>query len=264
MPADFGDRFGPYNDITVEVGVTSTPVIDLATNTLYVVAFVRDTPLDVACPCTYHHDLHALDLATGAEKFGGPVQIAGSVPGEGADSVDGVVTFASRQQLQRSALLLANGVVYIAFAGYADTDPYHGWLFGYDVATLQLVSIFNTTPNAVATETDLYPGEGGVWMSGQGPSADSAGYIYMVSGNGSFSADTGGVDYGDTFFKLDPSNLDSNLIPQVADWFTPFNQEGLMINDLDVGSTGVLLIPGTTTCWRAAKRVCSTWSIRRT
>jgi hypothetical protein len=254
VPADFGNRFGDYIDITVEVGITSTPVIDLATNTLYVVTFVRDTDLAIDCSppippdpptlCSYHHSLHALDITTGAEKFGGPVQIAGSVPGEGVDSVGGTVTFNSHQQIQRAALLLSNGVVYIAFAGYADTDPYHGWLFGYDAATLARVSIFNTTPNAVASQGDDFPGEGGIWQSGQGPSADAAGYIYAITGNGSFSANTGGVDYGDTFLKLDPQNL-TNSVPQVADWFTPWDQEAMMVNDFDLGSTGALLIPGT-------------------
>jgi hypothetical protein len=251
VPADFGNRFGDYIDITVEVGIISTPVIDLATNTMYVVTFVRDTDLETACtpqnvtPCVYHHSLHALDITTGAEKFGGPVQIAGSVPGEGVDSVDHTVTFNSHQQIQRAALLLSEGVVYIAFAGYADTDPYHGWLLGYDAANLSLVSIFNSTPNAVATPGDDFPGEGGIWQSGEGPSADSSGYIYVITGNGSFSANTaGGEDYGDTFLKLDPHNL-QGLVPQVADWFTPWDQEAMMVNDFDLGSTGALLIPGT-------------------
>jgi len=248
VPADFGNRYGDYSDITVEVGITSTPVIDLGTNTMYVVTFVRDTDLATECtpttttPCIYHHSLHALDITTGVEKFGGPVQIAGSVPGNGYGSNNGVINFDSHQHIQRSSLLLANGVVYVAFAGYADTDPYHGWLFGYNAATLALVSIFNSTPNTTATGS--ISGEGGIWQSGQGPSADASGFIYLVTGNGSFTANTGGVDYGDTFLKLDPQNL-NNGIPQVADWFTPYDQENLMVNDLDVGSTGALLIPGT-------------------
>jgi hypothetical protein len=249
VPADFGNRYGPFEDIAVEVGITSTPVIDLGTNTLYVVAFIRDTDPATTCssispPCVYHHSLHALDITSGAEKFGGPVQIAGSVPGTGADSVNGVVTFNSHQQIQRSSLLLSNGVVYVAFAGYADTDPYHGWIFGYNVATLARVSIFNTTPNAVWTEADPNPGEGGIWQSGQGLSADQSGYIYLITGNGSFSANTGGVDYGNTFLKLNPQNLQNGIL-SVADWFTPYNQQLLSQTDLDVGSTGVLLIPGT-------------------
>ena len=249
VPADFGNRYGPFEDIAVEVGITSTPVIDLGTNTLYVVAFIRDTNPATTCspaspPCVYHHSLHALDITSGAEKFSGPVQIAGSVPGVGVDSVNGVVTFNSHQQIQRSALLLSNGVVYVAFAGYSDTDPYHGWIFGYNAATLARVSIFNATPNAVATATDLFPGEGGIWQSGQGPSADASGYVYAITGNGSFSANTGGVDYGDSFLKLDPQHLQSGRL-SVADWFTPYNQQLLSQTDLDVGSTGVLLIPGT-------------------
>jgi hypothetical protein len=244
VPADFGGRFGDYYDITVEVGITSTPVIDLGSNTLYVVTFNRD-PVPPTCPCKYRHFLHALDITSGVEKFGGPVQIAGSVPGVGADSSNGVVTFDSHQQIQRSSLLLSNGVVYIAFAGYADTDPYHGWLFGYNATTLAPVAVFNSTPNGIETPDDHNPGEGGIWQSGEGPSVDSAGYIYVATGNGSFDANTtGGLDYGDSVLKLDPQNIQSGLLP-VSDWFAPYNQIILAQNDLDLGSTGVLLIPGT-------------------
>ena len=243
VPADFGDRNGPYYDITVEVGITGTPVIDPGTNTLYVVTFNRD-PVPPACPCKYRHFLHALDITSGIEKFGGPVQIAGSVPGVGVDSSNGVVTFDSHQQLQRSSLLLSNGVVYVAFGGYSDTDPYHGWLFGFNVATLAPVAIFNTTPNAIQTPDDPNPGEGGIWQSGEGPSVDSAGYIYLATGNGSFDANTSGGDFGDSVLKLDPQNIQNGLLP-VSDWFTPYNQLILSQSDLDLGSTGVLLIPGT-------------------
>ncbi len=243
VPADFGNRYGPYEDILVEVGITGTPVIDPGTNTLYVVTFNRD-PVPATCPCVYRHYLHALDIFSGIEKFGGPVQIAGSVPGIGFNSVNGVVTFDSHQQIQRSSLLLANGVVYVAFAGYSDTDPYHGWLFGYNAATLARVSIFNTTPNAIATQADPNPGEGGIWQSGEGPSADSSGYIYLITGNGSFDANTGGGDYGDSFLKLDPQHIQNGILP-ISDWFTPYNQQLLMQTDLDLGSMGALLIPGT-------------------
>src|SRR5262249_54703229 len=118
-------RFIPYHDLFPEVGITSTPVIDLSTSTLYVVALTRELGV-------YHHTLHAVDMTSGLEKFGGPVEIGGSVPGTGDGSVDGQITFNSLDQLQRPALLLSNGVVYIAFAAYADNDPSHGWVMAHD------------------------------------------------------------------------------------------------------------------------------------
>jgi hypothetical protein len=135
--ADFGGRYGSYRDITAEVGIVSTPVIDRATDTMYMLAPNRDGN------GRYVHRLHALDLVTGAEKFGGPVETRGSVPGQGAGSVDGRITFDNKQHVQRAGLLLANGRVYVAFGGYADTDPYHGWIFAYDAHTLRRVAIFN-------------------------------------------------------------------------------------------------------------------------
>jgi hypothetical protein len=249
VPADFGNnnKWGTYKDIEVEVGITGTPVIDPGTNTLYVVTFIRDPnqPVcDLSHLCTYHHYLHALAITTGVEKLGGPVLIAGSVPGTGFDSQNGMITFDSHQQLQRPSLLLSNGIVYVGFGSYADTDPYHGWLFGYNAATLARVAIYNSTPNAVLTPDDPYPGEGGIWQSGEGPSVDSNGYVYLVTGNGSFDGDTNKGDYGDTVLKLDPQNIQNGLLP-VSDWFTPYNQYLLSQADHDLGSMGVLLIPGT-------------------
>ncbi len=249
VPADFGNGNGTFGDIQVEVGITSTPVIDPATQTLYVVAFTKDAA-DVnkvcspAVKCTYHHNLHALDLATGAEKFGGPTLISGSVPGTGVGGNGSTVTFDSHQQLQRSALLLFNGVVYFASGGYGDTDPYHGWLFGYNAATLQRVAIFCTTPNAPKTASDPHAGEGGVWMGGVGASVDADGKLYIVSGNGSFDANTAGGDYADTVIKLDPTGVSGGLLP-VIDWFTPYDQAIISAADNDLGSTGAMFIPGT-------------------
>src|SRR2546423_15145441 len=117
--ADFGGRYGPYRDITVEIGIVGTPVIDRATDTIYVLAANRDGD------GRYVHRLHALDLFTGAEKFGGPVETQGSVPGKGAGSIDGMVTFDNKQHVHRAGLLLANGLVYVPFAGFAHTGPHH-------------------------------------------------------------------------------------------------------------------------------------------
>jgi hypothetical protein len=172
-------------------------------------------------------------VTTGAEKFGGPVVISGTVPGQAWDSDDGVITFNSRQQLQRAGLLLNDGAVYIAFASYGDQLPYHGWMLGYNAATLQPVSVFNST---------LSTGLGGIWQAGQGPAADADGNVYVMTGNAPYDAETG--DYGDSFLKLNPHAVVSDTLP-VVDSFTPFDQADLDVYDLDLGSGGPLLIPGT-------------------
>lgn len=203
-----------------EIGITGTPVIDPSTGTLYV-----DTFSEIGG--TYFHKLHALDITTGAEKFGGPVTIQGSVPGTG-DSSDGTtVTFVPFQHLQRPGLLLANGNVYVGFASYSDVRPYHGWLFAYNATTLQPTGVFNATPDGFA---------GGIWQGGGGIAADATGNLYLMTGNGDFNANTGGHDYGDSFIKLSPTL-------SVEDYFTPYNQASLDSGDLDLGSGGPVLLP---------------------
>jgi hypothetical protein len=254
--SDFGNAYGAYHDIHTEVGVTSTPVIDLSSNTMYVVALHKDC-LNPATGCsglgtgyTYRHRLHALDLLTGQEKFGGPVVLGGSVPSDAADSVGGSLTFKSLNQLQRPALVMSKGItrsiIYMAFSGIADTDPYHGWVMGYDASTLQQVSIFSVTPHAGTTTAGGHGGngEGGIWMASQGPAVDSNGSLYIMSGNGNFDTDTGGPDIGDSFFRLDPSSTVTTGLA-MGSWFTPYNQATLDANDQDLGSSGILLIPGT-------------------
>ena len=163
---------GGYKDIADAVGVVSTPVISLEQQAIYVVAMTREGN-------QYHHRLHALDLATGAEKLGGPVSIQGSARGSGDGNVGGVITFTSNLQNQRPGLLLAGGTIYVAFASYGDQGPYHGWVFGFDAATLgQRPNILNTTPLGA---------RGGIWMAGQGPAADAAGNVYFMTGNGTFA-----------------------------------------------------------------------------
>jgi hypothetical protein len=221
-------RFVPYHDLFPEVGITGTPVIDLSTNTLYVVALTRESGV-------YHHRLHALDITSGREKFGGPIDIGGSVPGSGDGSVDGRVSFNSLDQLQRPALLLSNGVVYVAFASYADNDPSHGWVFAYGARTLNQLGIFCTTPDG---------GEGTIWQSNQGLLADAAGDVYFITGNNRFEYRKPDViqgNYGESVVKL--SLGDAGLA--VEDWFTPCDQCALDQNDADLGSAGPLLIPGT-------------------
>ena len=220
--SDIGDCCPP--DMPGEAGITGSPVIDPSTGTLYVVAKTKEVS---GGSTNFVHRLHALDITTGAEKFGGPVVIQASVSGSGDGSSGGQVSFNSLHENQRAALLLNNGVVYIAWGAHADKPPYHGWVIGYDAATLQQVMVYNTTPNA---------SDGGIWQSGDGLSTDSTGRIYFVTGNGTFDADSGGNDYGDSIAVINPNGT-------VADYFTPHDQSRMESLDLDMGSGGMLLLP---------------------
>jgi hypothetical protein len=214
----------PNADIPVEVGITQTPVIDPATGTIYVVAKTKEVS---GSTVSYVQRLHALDLATGAEKSGGPVVIQASVPGTGNASVGGTLTFDPLRENERSGGLLSNGVLYLAFTSHSDTEPYHGWVLGYNPSTLQQVMAYSTTPNGY---------DGSVWMNADGVATDSTGSLYFITGNGTFDANTGGSDYGDSYVRLSPSGA-------VQDYFTPSNQATLSSQDLDLGSGGVLLLP---------------------
>ena len=215
------------SDIGREIGITGTPVIDSSTSTLYVVAKTKENG-------SYFQRLHALDLATGSEKPGSPATITGTSPGNGVGSIDGVVTFNSLTENQRAALLLLNGVVYIAWSSYGDNNPVHGWVMGYDEQSLAQVSVFDTTPDGSL---------GTIWMSGCGPSADAAGNIFFATGNGTFETDKNGHhignDFGNSLLRLSSTN--SSLA--VADFFAPSDQNFLNEYDLDFGSGGVLLLP---------------------
>ena len=208
--------------IAPEVGITGTPVIDPTSRTLYVVAMTLEQ-----FGRTYFQRLHALDVATGAEKPGSPVEIQASIPGAGDGNT--LVRFNPRFYKQRSGLLLLNGVVYTAWSSHCDAGNYHGWVIGYDAENLQRVSVYTTTP-------DWYAGS--LWQGGAAPAADAEGNIYVVSGNGTFDADRGGQDLGESIIKL--SSLKGLSL---ADYFTPFNAELLSEKDMDLGSSGALLLP---------------------
>ncbi len=214
-------------DISPEIGITSTPVIDIASQTIYVEAKTKEA---TTSGTAYYHRLHALDLGSGAEKFGGPVIVQPSVAGTG-DGTDGTghVPFNPLRQLNRPALLLSRGVVYIAAASLCDIGPYHGWLIGYGAQTLALSNVFNVTPNGQA---------GGIWQSGGGPACDANGNVYVVTGNGTFDTNPAVACFGDSFLKLSTTN---GL--QLVDYFTPYNQSSLDIADLDLGSGGPLVLP---------------------
>jgi hypothetical protein len=215
-----------YGDISPEVGITGTPVIDPTTSTLYVVS------KSVNSSQQFFQRLHAIDIATGNERITPPQSIDSSisVPGTGAGSVSGRVAFDPRNESQRPGLVLSNGVVYVAWASHEDHDPYHGWVIGFSASTLAPVAnaVFNSTPNQVGT---LSYSRGGIWMGGGAPAVDSSGNLFFITGNGTFDANTGGSNYGDSVIKLGTA---SGL--SVADYFTPLDQASLDANDTDFGS----------------------------
>ena len=215
-------------DIIPEIGITGTPVIDPATATLYVVAKTKESG-------NYVQRLHALDLAAGTEKLGGPTTIQAIVSGSGDGSVSGNINFDSSSislnANQRSALLLSGGNVYVAFDSYGDTDPFHGWPFAYDASNLQTApAVFNSTPNG---------SHGGIGESGAAPSADTSGNVFAVTSDG--TSDPGSVgNYPDTLLRL---RIDMAAGFTVADTFTRSNETILNLTGKFFGSTGALLLP---------------------
>jgi hypothetical protein len=201
------------------LGVTSTAAIDTSTNTMYVVSAQSNS-----LGGTFR--LHALDITTGAEKFGGPVTVQASVPGTNSDSVDGIVSLTT-SCVQRAALLLANGTIFIGFGAC-----HSGWLLAYDAQTLTQTGVFNASPNLNGDST--YGGAGGVWMGGGGPAADTSGNIYITTGNGPYDGQTA---FGDSVLKFD-----SQL--HLLDYFTPYDYAYMDCADKDLAAGGLLLIPG--------------------
>ncbi len=235
---EFGDRYNNdnYTDIVPEVGITGTPVIDLAAGTLYVDVRTRV----VGAATNYYHWIHALNITNGTEQPYSPVQVTNSVAGRGVDSTNGVVGFSPLQENQRPGMTLAGGMLYVAYGSFADTDPYHGWILGFNATNLQQSAsyAFNTTPNATIGDFGTNAGEGALWMGGNGLSVDSSTNLYFETANGSFSANTNGGDYSDSFIRLSTSN---GLA--VGDYFTPYNQLSLANADQDLGSGGPMLLP---------------------
>ena len=208
-------------DLVPEIGITGTPVIDPSTGTLYVV-----TKSKVNGSLVQY--LHAIDVATAAEKFGGPVSIKASVPGTASDGNGTTVSFDPQLENQRPALLLENGHVVIGWSAHCDYTPFHGWIMSYAAGTLALEAALNVSANG---------SENGIWMSGGGPAADSNGNIFFATGNGSWNGTT---DYGDSIVKLGPPS--GGTFP-VLDYFTPHNQSSLSGGDTDVASGGLVLLP---------------------
>lgn len=231
VPAADVQNGNSKGDITPEIGITGTPVIDSTRNVVYVVAETKEVSGNVT---TYVQRLHALDITTGVEMPHSPVVIQASVPGKGAGT-DGLgnVPFIPHTQNQRPGLLLLNGVVYIAWGSHQDLNPYHGWVIGYDANSLQRVAAYN---NSADTRGD------GIWMCGAGLAADESGNIYFTTGTNEGLYTGTAVDYNDSFEKLSTSN---GLI--VVDFFAPYNRASLSAANADLGSGGPLLLPDQST-----------------
>ena len=202
------------------IGITGTPVIDRATLTMYFVVRTKENG-------SYVQRLHALDVRSGAPKAGSPVLIQASVPGSASDNVGGLVSFNPKTQNQRPGLALANGKVYIAWASHEDRIPYHGWIMAYDAATLAQTGAMCMSPYGMLS---------GIWHAGQAPAVDATGNVYVMTGNGSFN---GVNNWGMSILKMNPA------LTSVLDWFAPDNWSALNSADWDLGSSGVLLVPGT-------------------
>jgi len=221
-------------NIVGNVGIESTPVIDLTSSTIYLVARTMEVS---GSTTNYVARLHALDITNGTEKFGGPTVIQASVPGSGQGSSGGTLTFSSFFQNQRSSLVLANGSVIFSWASHEDEYDWHGWVMAYNAKTLQQTSVFCSTPNGQ---------NAGMWMSGRAPVVDSSGNLYYATGNGDWD---GVSSFGDSIIKLSTTGG----VLSLTDYFTPDNYQLLQSDDLDLGSSGPIMIPGTTLLITAGK-----------
>jgi Big-like domain-containing protein len=211
--------------IDPQFGITSTPVIDPSTGTMYVEAESRESGI-------YVDRLHALDITTGLGRSQSPTIITATVPGTGAGSSNGNITFNPARHLNRPGLLLVNGIVYLAYGSRGcDAMPFHGWLFAYDGTTLAQQAVLNVTPNGE---------DGAIWMSGAGVAADSNANLFLATGNGTFdNTNIPATQLGDSILKLALNGNQFSLL----DYFSPFNESTLDSDDLDLGSGGVLLLP---------------------
>ena len=221
------------SQVEPEVGITATPVIDLAAGrhgTIYLVSMSKDSLGN------YHQRLHALDITDGQEEFGGPVEIAATFPGNGDASIGGTLYFNPRMYKERAALVLSNGVVYTSWASHCDIRPYTGWVIGFDQYTLSQTLAFNFTPD----------GEGGtIWGAGAGPAVDAEGRLYFQLANGTFDPDLDVLgfpyhgNFGNAFVKL---SVDGR-VPSVIDYWTMHDSVVESDADADLGSGGIMILP---------------------
>jgi hypothetical protein len=229
-------------DITPEIGITSTPVIDRSRGTngvLYAVAMTKDSGGGI------HHRLHALDLTTGAEVLGGPTEISATYPGNGAGSINGVITFNPSLHTERAALTLVGGNIYMGWTAHCMSGAYTGWLMAYSADTLKQTSALNITPNG---------SQGSIWMAGSGMASDGTS-LYVVDGNGTFGTTLNAQgfpvdgDLGNSMMKLSLGNL------QVTDYFAMSNVVEEAGTDNDFGSGGAMVLPDQTTAGGVVKHL---------
>jgi hypothetical protein len=217
------------NQVTPEIGITSTPVIDRTRNAIYIIAVSKTST------GTYVHRIHALNLTTGNELFGGPIVITATYPGSGSNSSNGTVTFDPAQYNERAGLLEVGGTIYTTWGSHCDDGPYSSWVMAYSADTLAQTSVLNLVPNGQ---------DGGIWMSGAAPAADASGNIYFIAGNGDFGTtlNTSGFpanqNCGNCFAKVS-----SSAPLTLLDYFTPVNTVAESNGDVDFGSGGPLLLP---------------------
>ncbi len=232
------------NQISPEIGITDTPVIDRShgpNGTVFLVAMSKDAS------SKYHQRLHALDLTTGAEMQGSPSEIQASFPGTGYGSTNGTQVFDPGQYAERVGLLLMNGQLYLAWTSHCDQDPYTGWLMAYSEATLQQTSVLNLTPNGPSTP-HFGDAEGSIWMSGAGLAGDTQGNIFFLDANGTFDSTLSANgfpahgDFGNAFMKVSTTG---NVLA-AADYFAAYNLQSESDADQDLGSGGAMLLPDQT------------------
>jgi outer membrane protein assembly factor BamB len=217
--SEVGQACHIYNDFIGNIGIVGTPVIT-PDRTMYFVTRTVESGGTV-------QRLHAIDITTGSERPNSPKVIQASMPGKGEGSVGPNVVFNPVTQNQRSALAYSDGAVYVAWASFCDTRPYHGWMMSFDPSTLEPIGSFNASPNGDRS---------GIWMSGAGPGFDSAGNLYVGTGNGSYDGKT---EFGESVLKLQAKSL------RPLDFFTPSSFNTLNEFDLDFGSQGPTMLPGT-------------------
>lgn len=230
------DNFGGRTTLGGEVGISGTPYVDASTGALYFVTTLTNNG-------TPQQWLRAIDIRTGNDYGPGSVQITASVAGDGKGSANGQIAFDPSNQNQRIGLTEVNGAIIIGWGSFSDWGVYHGWLMAYDPSTLKQLAVFNPTPQSqsidAASGPSDYGGGGSFWQGGAAPAIDANGNIYLNTADGSFNADQGGNNYGDTMLKLQFTGSSF----QVVDWFTPFNAACVDLDDLELGSGGVALLP---------------------
>jgi hypothetical protein len=228
--------FGGRTGLGPEVGITGTPVIDSVTGAMYFVTLIVENGV-------IEQWVRAVDVRTGTDFGPGSVMVQATIPGDGPGSNNGQISFDPSVQNQRCGLALVGGQVLIAWGSFSDSGIYRGWLMAYDSKTLKQTAVFSPATQYQAQDVANGPsdhgGGGSFWGGGAAPSIDSAGNIYVIAADGSFNADTGGKNYGDSVLKLKLSNGSF----QVLDYYTPANYACLDNADLEIGSGGLMLLP---------------------